>query len=162
MQKALDELQKHTSDQFVALTSATAKEHHEFLKAVEEQQRVLSTKLTETSQVLDELKNLVAVKDSIAQLAEQGQRQQEAQIGELQAIKSAISGLASSGSQQTAVMERLIKAIERIDTLEGYGIEQPSKEKKVSAGTIVLIVVGILTCLTIMGTCGLYIYKILF
>lgn len=162
MQKALEELQKHTSDQFVALTSATAKEHHEFLKAVEEQQRVLSTKLTETSQVLDELKNLVAVKDSIAQLAEQGQRQQEAQIGELQAIKSAISGLASSGSQQTAVMERLIKAIERIDTLEGYGIEQPSKEKKVSAGTIVLIVVGILTCLTIMGTCGLYIYKMLF
>ena len=122
----------------------------------------MSTKLTETSQVLDELKNLVAVKDSIAQLAEQGQRQQEAQIGELQAIKSAISGLASSGSQQTAVMERLIKAIERIDTLEGYGIEQPSKEKKVSAGTIVLIVVGILTCLTIMGTCGLYIYKMLF
>ena len=46
MQKALEELQKHTSDQFVALTSATAKEHHEFLKAVEEQQRVLSTKRT--------------------------------------------------------------------------------------------------------------------
>ena len=162
MQKALEELQKHTSDQFVALTSATAKEHHEFLRAVEEQQRVLSTKLTETSQVLDELKNLVAVKDSIAQLAEQGQRQQEAQIGELQAIKSAISGLASSGSQQTAVMERLIKAIERIDIPEGCGIEQPTKEKKVSAGTIVLIVVGVLTCLTIMGTCGLYIYKMLF
>lgn len=163
MQNALEELQKHTSEQFVALTSATAKEHHEFLKAVEEQQQVLSTKLTETSQVLEELKNLVAVKDSIAQLAQQGQQQQDAQIGELQAIKNAISGLASSGNHQTEVMERLIRAIERLDIPSGYtNDEEPSKGKKVSTGAIALIVVGIMTCLTIMGTCGFYIYKMLF
>lgn len=163
MQNALEELQKHTSEQFVALTSATAKEHHEFLKAVEEQQQVLSTKLTETSQVLEELKNLVAVKDSIAQLAQQGQQQQDAQIEELQAIKNAISGLASSGNHQTEVMERLIRAIERLDITSGYGNDkEPLKGNKVSLGAIALIVVGIMTCLTIMGACGLYIYKMLF
>ena len=55
MQKALEELQQHTHDQYVSLTSATAKEHNEFLKAVEQQQQALSTKLTETSQLLDVL-----------------------------------------------------------------------------------------------------------
>ena len=69
MQKALEELQKHTHEQYISLSNATAKEHNEFLKAVEEQQRALSTKLSETSLLLDELKNLTAVKDSIAQLA---------------------------------------------------------------------------------------------
>ena len=163
MQTALEGLQKHTSEQFVALTSATAKEHHEFLKAVEEQQQVLSTKLTETSQLLEEVKNLVAVKDGIAQLAQQGQRQQDAQLGELQAIKNVISGLASSGNYQIEVMERLICAIEKLDIPSGYGdFERVVQEKKVSGSTITLIVVGIMTCLTIMGTCGFYIYKMLF
>jgi len=163
MQTALEELQKHTSEQFVALTNATAKEHHEFIKAVEEQQQVLSTKLTETSQVLDELKNLVAVKDSIAKLAQLGQQSQDAQLGELQAIKNAISGLPSSGNHQTEVMERLIRAIEKLDIPNGYGYNEVSaREKEVSGGTIALVAVGIMTCLTIMGTCGLYIYKMLF
>lgn len=162
MQKAMQELKTHTRDEYVALTNATAVEHNEFLKAVEEQQKVLSTKLTETSQVLEELKNLVAVKDSIAQLAQQGKQQQDAQIEELQAIKRAISGLATSGSYQNEAIERLTKAIESLDIPYGQvAVEAPSK-KKTSVGKILLIIVGVMTCLTIMGTCGFCLYKMLF
>lgn len=162
MQRALEELQSHTRDQYVALTSATAREHAEFLNAVEEQQQVLSTKLTETSQVLDELKNLVAVKDSIAQLAQQGQEQQTAQIAELQAIKSALSGLTSSSSQQNEIMKRLASAIEGME-LPGFDVDgQNSNSKRSKGWTIALIVIGVMTCITIMGSCGFYIYKMLF
>lgn len=161
MQKALEELQQHTHDQYVSLTSATAKEHNEFLKAVEQQQQALSTKLTETSQLLDELKNLVAVKDSIAQLALQGEQQQTAQISELQAIKAAITSLVSSNTRQGDLFERLSHAIENMD-IHGGGVIPEQPYKKSSAGKVVLIVVGVLTCLTIMGTCGFYLYKTLF
>lgn len=163
MQRALEELQSHTKDQYVALTSATAREHAEFLRAVEEQQQVLSTKLTETSQVLEELKNLVAVKDSIAQLAQQGQEQQIAQIAELQAIKSALSGLTSSSSQQNEIMKRLASAIEGME-LPGLDLDgtQSKNNKRISGWTIALMVIGVMTCITIMGSCGFYIYKMLF
>lgn len=159
MQNALEELQKHTHDQYVALTSATAKEHNEFLKAIEEQQQALSTKLTETSQLLEEMKNLSAVKDGIAQLTVQGVQHQNANLAELQAIKTAITDMASSNKRQGELFERFTHTMQNMTPLSTDRVF-PLHEKRTS-GRVLLIVMGILTCLTIIGTCGFYIYKTL-
>ena len=158
MQKAFEDLQKHTHDQYTSLLTATAKEHSEFLKAVEDQQQALSTKLSETSQLLEELKNLTAVKDSIAQLASQNEKLQSSHIAELQDIKSAISGMVSSNSRQNDMLERLSSAIENIDisSLSNVGLASHSGK---SVGKIILIIVNILTSFTVVGTCFFFIYK---
>lgn len=158
MQKAFEDLQKHTHDQYTSLLTATAKEHNEFLKAVEDQQQALSTKLSETSQLLEELKNLTAVKDSIAQLASQNEKLQSSHIAELQDIKSAISGMVSSNSRQNDMLERLSSAIENMDMSSLSNVGSASNDGK-SVGKIILIIVNILTSFTVIGTCFFFIYK---
>ena len=154
MQNAIQELQQHASAQYQSLRDATAREHNEFLNAVEQQQAALSTRLTETAQLLEELRNLVDVKDSIAQLAEQSEQQQSAQISELQALNAAIARLASTNTRQENMFERLSRAIENMGV--SVGDDAMTAPKKISTEKIVLMVVCMLTCFTIMGTCVFY------
>lgn len=66
--KSFTDLKTHTVDEFGQLKVLTAQEHAAFLKAIEEQQLALNTKLAETTQILDELKNLVAVKRQMEEM----------------------------------------------------------------------------------------------
>lgn len=66
--KSFEDLKTHTADEYGQLKSYTAQEHASFLKAIEDQQAALNTKLAETSQILDELKNLVAVKKQLEKM----------------------------------------------------------------------------------------------
>lgn len=160
MQKAFEELQQHNQDQYVALKNTTAKEHLEFLKAVEEQQQALSLKLSETSQLLDELKNLTAVKDSIANLTIQGERQQQEQIKELQAIKTAITNLALSSSTQMELLDKFNQAIEKIGVYSGGHQAHHSPQNR--SDRKIVTIVCLATCIAILATCGIYIYETLF
>lgn len=77
MQKAIGELSEHTSNQIGELKKVTAQEHSAFIKAVEEQQESLSHKITETSQIIAEVQNLAAVKESMGQLVSASDLQNE-------------------------------------------------------------------------------------
>ena len=153
MQQALEELSKHTHDQYVALTNATAKEHNEFLKAVEEQQQALSIKLTETTQVIGELRNLVDVKESMAQLVSQSSRQSE-QMSELLVVAKH----ASSSNRENGLLEQLAHAIDNFAS--GFSSNETPMETRTKL-PMSLVIVGIITCLTIIGTCVFYIYNTL-
>ena len=153
MQQALEELSKHTHDQYVALTNATAKEHNEFLKAVEEQQQALSIKLTETTQIIGELRNLVDVKESMAQLVSQSSRQSE-QMSELLVVAKH----ASSSNRENGLLEQLAHAIDNFAS--GFSSNETPMETRTKL-PMSLVIVGIITCLTIIGTCVFYIYNTL-
>lgn len=75
MQDAFRELSEHTSDQIKKLKEVTALEHSAFLKAVEAQQESLSRRITETSQIIAEVQNLAAVKESMGQLVASNEQQ---------------------------------------------------------------------------------------
>ncbi|MDD6254289.1 MAG: MotA/TolQ/ExbB proton channel family protein [Bacteroidales bacterium] len=66
--KSFEDLKTHTVDEYGQLKSYTAQEHAAFLKAIEDQQAALNTRLAETTQILDELKNLVAVKEQLEKM----------------------------------------------------------------------------------------------
>ena len=66
--KSFEDLKTHTADEYGQLKSYTAQEHAAFLKAIEDQHAALSTRLAETTQILDELKNLVAVKEQLEKM----------------------------------------------------------------------------------------------
>ena len=66
--KSFEDLKNHTTDEYGKLKSYTAQEHAAFLKAIDDQQSALNTKLAETTQILDELKNLVAVKEQMEKM----------------------------------------------------------------------------------------------
>ena len=66
--KSFEDLKTHTTDEYGQLKSHTAQEHAAFLKAIDDQQAALNTKIAETTQILDELKNLVAVKEQMEKM----------------------------------------------------------------------------------------------
>ena len=66
--KSFEDLKNHTTDEYGQLKSHTAQEHAAFLKAIDDQQAALNTKIAETTQILDELKNLVAVKEQMEKM----------------------------------------------------------------------------------------------
>lgn len=65
---SFEDLKTHTIDEYSQLKSYTTQEHAAFLKTIEDQQMALNTKLAETTQILDELKNLVAVKEQMEKM----------------------------------------------------------------------------------------------
>lgn len=68
--KSFEDLKSHTTDEYGQLKAHTAQEHAAFLTAVDQQREALNTKLEETTQILDELKNLVAVKEQMEKMTE--------------------------------------------------------------------------------------------
>ncbi len=160
MQRALEELSKHTQEQYNALTTAAAKEHNEFLKAIDEQRGALEMKLAQTTQIVEELKNLVDVKESMGQLVVHGEKH-ESQLEELLKIKGLLEQISSSKFGQEAIAERIEKAIEKF----AYSINAPGDtyshpEVHHKTPIWIYVVVGI-TCTTIVGTCIFYIYNTL-
>ncbi len=111
--KSFDDLKAHTVDEYSQLKSYTAQEHAAFLKAIEDQQAALNTKLTETTQILDELKNLVAVKEQMEKMASAYSSQTE-KLDTLAAIMNRVadkepkvivqgSGSSNGGNMQTVI-----------------------------------------------------------
>lgn len=67
--RSFEDLRTHTTNEYSHLRTLTSQEHAAFLQAVEDQKNSLNAKLAETTQILDELKNLVAVKEQIGNMA---------------------------------------------------------------------------------------------
>ena len=85
---AFDGLKEKTLKEFEAIKTLTANQQSEFLAAVDEEGRLLRTKLNETSALLEELHQLTGVKQEMAVLADCGKRMTEQLSGLLESNKS--------------------------------------------------------------------------
>ena len=94
VQKSIENLSKHTGTQYQELTDATSKQHLEFMKAIEAQQKALNQKLEETSLIVEELKKLVDVKDSMNKVADATIAQSE-KLDQLLKLEESIRAVAT-------------------------------------------------------------------
>lgn len=109
--RSFEDLRTHTTDEYSQLRTLTSQEHAAFLQAIEDQQNALNTKLAETTQILDELKNLVAVKEQMEKMTT-AYTSQTKKLDALTAImrrvadkepKVIVQGDSSNGGMQTLI-----------------------------------------------------------
>ena len=165
VQKSIESLSKHTGNQYQALTDSTAKQHLEFMKAVEAQQKALNNKLEETSIIVDELKNLVAVKDSLNTMVQATTIQNE-KIDKLLSLEDGIKSLVSLTNKQSDKINILADAVKDlvdkgipVQAVEFTQNTSTSIEHKKIKLPIWAIIACSTTCLVVTGTCIVFILK---
>lgn len=165
VQKSIESLSKHTGNQYQALTDSTAKQHLEFMKAVEAQQKALNNKLEETSVIVDELKNLVAVKDSLNTMVQATTIQNE-KIDKLLSLEDGIKSLVSLTNKQSDKINILADAVKYlvdkgipVQAVEFTQNTSTSIDHKKIKLPIWAIIACSTTCLVVTGTCIVFILK---
>ena len=165
VQKSIEGLSKHTGNQYQALTDSTAKQHLEFMKAVEAQQKALNSKLEETSVIVDELKNLVAVKDSLNTMVQATTIQNE-KIDKLLSLEDGINSLVSLTNKQSDKINVLADAVKDlvdkgipVQAVEFTQNTSTSIDHKKIKLPIWAIIACSTTCLVVTGTCIVFILK---
>ncbi len=165
VQKSLEGLSKHTGQQYRALTDSTSKQHLEFMKAVEEQQKALNHKLEETSIIVDELKNLVGVKESLNKMVEVATVQNE-KMDKLLAFEESIKSLISLTGKQGDKINTLAESV-RCLVEKGIPVQYIEKDSLANAAKgsgkvkfpIWAIITCSVTCAVVVGTCVVFILK---
>ncbi len=162
VQKSLEGLSKHTCQQYEELTDATSKQHLEFMKAIDAQQEALNKKLEETSQIIEELKNLVDVKESMNKVADATAAQSD-KLDQLLKLEESIRAMATKSDTQSGKIDRLTEAIHSLATrsvpAQSNGVVTvpvPAEPKKTPLWDIIT---GLLTGFLI-GTCVIVILKV--
>ena len=165
VQKSIEGLSKHTGQQYQILTDSTAKHHLEFMKAVDEQQKALNSKLEETSIIIDELKNLADVKDSLGKIVEASSIQNE-KIDKLLALEDSIKSLVSITGKQSDKVNTLADVVRNmvdkgipVQTIgqEAYS-RSDTDSRKIRIPTWATIVFSS-TCIVVIGSCVIFILK---
>lgn len=165
VQKSLEGLSKHTGQQYQALTDSTSKQHLEFMKAVEEQQKALNHKLEETSIIVDELKNLVGVKESLNKMVEVTTVQNE-KMDKLLAFEESINSLISLTGKQGDKINTLAESVRSL-VEKGIPVQYIEKDSLANAANrsskvkfpIWAIITCSVTCVVVVGTCVVFILK---
>lgn len=162
VQKSIEGLSKHTKTQYEELTNATAKQHLEFMKAIEAQQISLTQKLKETSQIIEELKSLASVKDSIDKIADAA-LVQNAKMDELLKLEESIRAIAAKSDMQSGKIDKLVDAIHslgsRTVTTQTNGVvSTPPADKNIVP--LWAIITGATTSFIVVGTCIILILKV--
>ena len=170
MQRAFTQLREHTDREYQQLGDALANKHAEFLRAIEAQQEALNRKLEETSQLVQELKNLTAVKESMEQLAlaEQSQNAKietlvnasAEQNEKIKALVECVNKIAATATSQNTRLDQLQAAVVKSSekTVE-VNVKSPVVKTKVPLWKAV---VEILICLAAIGIAGLQVYTLFF
>ena len=170
MQRAFTQLREHTDREYQQLGDALANKHAEFLRAIEAQQEALNRKLEETSQLVQELKNLTAVKESMEQLAlaEQSQNAKietlvnasAEQNEKIKALVECVNKIAATATSQNTRLDQLQAAVVKSSekTVE-VNVKSPVVKTKVPLWKAV---VEILICLAAIGIVGLQVYTLFF
>ena len=170
MQRAFGQLRDHTDREYQQLGDALANKHAEFLRAIETQQDALNKKLEETSQLVQELKNLTAVKESMEQLALAEQSQ-----------NSKIETLVNASAEQNERIKSLVDCVNkiaatassqntRLDQLQAAVVKSSEKTVEVNVKSPVVktevplwkAVVEVIICLAAMGLVGIQVYTLFF
>lgn len=165
VQKSIEGLSKHTGQQYEALTKNTANQHLEFMKAVEAQQKALNRKLEETSVIVDELRNLVSVKESLDKMVEVATAQNE-KMNKLSSLEEGIKSLISQSGKQNDRISHLSDEIRNLFT-NGVSISAAGSVSGMSIGSgprkikfpIGAIITCSTTCIVVIGTCVVIILK---
>lgn len=170
MQRAFGQLREHTDREYQQLGEALANKHADFLRAIEAQQEALNRKLEETSQLVQELKNLTAVKESMEQLAlaEQSQNAKietlvnasAEQNEKIKALVECVNKIAATATSQNTRLDQLQAAVVKSSekTVE-VNVKSPVVKTKVPLWKAV-VEVGI--CLAAMGLVGMQVYTLFF
>ena len=165
VQKSLEGLSKHTGQQYKALTDSTSKQHLEFMKAVEEQQKALNHKLEETSIIVDELKNLVGVKENLNKMVEVATIQNE-KMDKLLAFEESINSLISLTGKQGDKINTLAESVRSLveKGIPVQYIENDSFSNNAKGlGKVKLPIGAIITCYVtyavVVGTCIVFMIK---
>lgn len=170
MQRAFGQLREHTDREYQQLGEALANKHADFLRAIEAQQEALNRKLEETSQLVQELKNLTAVKESMEQLA-LAEQSQNAKIETLvnasveqnekiKALVECVNKIAATATSQNTRLDQLQAAVVKSSekTVE-VNVKSPVVKTKVPLWKAVVEVV---ICLAAMGLVGMQVYTLFF
>lgn len=170
MQRAFGQLREHTDREYQQLGEALANKHAEFLRAIEAQQEALNRKLEETSQLVQELKNLTAVKESMEQLAlaEQSQNAKietlvnasAEQNEKIKALVECVNKIAATATSQNTRLDQLQAAVVKSSekTVE-VNVKSPVVNTKVPLWKAA---VEIIICLAAMGLVGMQVYTLFF
>lgn len=170
MQRAFGQLREHTDREYQQLGEALANKHADFLRAIEAQQEALNRKLEETSQLVQELKNLTAVKESMEQLAlaEQSQNAKietlvnasAEQNEKIKALVECVNKIAATATSQNTRLDQLQAAIVKSSekTVE-VNVKSPVVKTKVPLWKAA---VEIIICLAAMGLVGIQVYTLFF
>ena len=170
MQRAFGQLREHTDREYQQLGEALANKHADFLRAIEAQQEALNRKLEETSQLVQELKNLTAVKESMEQLAlaEQSQNAKietlvnasAEQNEKIKALVECVNKIAATATSQNTRLDQLQAAVVKSSekTVE-VNVKSPVVKTKVPLWKAVIEVV---ICLAAMGLVGMQVYTLFF
>ena len=170
MQRAFGQLREHTDREYQQLGEALANKHAEFLRAIEAQQEALNRKLEETSQLVQELKNLTAVKESMEQLALAEQSQ-----------NAKIETLVNASAEQNEKIKALVECVNkiaatatsqntRLDQLQAAVVKSSEKNVEVNVKSPVVktkvplwkAVIEVVICLAAMGLVGMQVYTLFF
>lgn len=170
MQRAFGQLREHTNREYQQLGEALANKHAEFLRAIEAQQEALNRKLEETSQLVQELKNLTAVKESMEQLAiaEQSQNAKietlvnasAEQNEKIKALVECVNKIAATATSQNTRLDQLQAAVVKSSekTVE-VNVKSPVVKTKVPLWKAV---VEVIICLAAVGLVGMQVYTMFF
>ena len=170
MQRAFVQLKEHTDREYQQLGTALASKHAEFLNAVEVQQEALNKKLEETSRLVEELKNLTAVKESLEKVAQAEQNQNSrieslvqastVQNEKISSLLECVNKIAATAASQNSRLDQLQAAVAKSSekTVE-VNIKSPVVKTKVPLWKAV---VEILICLAAIGIVGLQVYTLFF
>ena len=170
MQRAFGQLREHTDREYQQLGEALANKHADFLRAIEAQQEALNRKLEETSQLVQELKNLTAVKESMEQLAlaEQSQNAKietlvnasAEQNEKIKALVECVNKIAATATSQNTRLDQLQAAVVKSSekTVE-VNVKSPVVKTKVPVWKMD---VDILVCIAALGIVGLQVYTLFF
>ncbi|MBR5719668.1 MAG: hypothetical protein IKX38_01510 [Bacteroidales bacterium] len=170
MQRAFGQLRNHTDREYQQLGDALANKHAEFLRAIEAQQEALNKKLEETSQLVQELKNLTAVKESMEQLALAEQSQ-----------NTKIETLVNASTEQNEKIKVLVDCVNkiaatasshntRLDQLQAAVVKSSEKTVEVNVKSPVVktkvplwkAVVEVIICMAAVGLVGIQVYTLFF
>ena len=148
---AFDNIKEHTRGQYQQLKDAASTEHLYFLTAIEEQQKVLSEKLEETSGLMEELHNLVDVKESMVSLL-QASKEQGILLAD---VKTIMKDVATTNNSHNDMMGKLIDSVDNM----AVSVEPMMPTKITLKAPLWVKIVGCFTCLVIVGTCAFFIIK---
>lgn len=162
VQKSFDSLKTHTGKQYESLTEATSTQHLEFMKAIEAQQAALNKKLEETSVLVEELKNLKDVKESMGRVADATIAQSQ-KLDQLLKLEESIRTLASTSGNQSSKIDRLADAVRNLVEngvpAQANGVIQMPLPPRRARIPLWAIISGCATCAVVIGTCVIFILK---
>lgn len=154
LHRAFEGLKDHASEEYTEFQDATTKQHSLFLKAIESQQETLSKKLEETSQIVEELHNLVDVKENLSNLL----YATKSQADQLEDLKTIMKACVSNGSKQNELLNELNRSIDNV-SYEAPISRDPSSTTVIVKTPTWAIVTCVITCLVVIGTCAFFVAK---